>query len=64
MDMFDVYMCKYEIGTIIQDRMVNSPLQIVPPLHKALLDDIQWAQKNEVYLFFSYLFIYIICCVT
>jgi len=35
------------VGLLIHDRMINLPSQLVPPLHQALYDDIQWAMKNS-----------------
>lgn len=33
-------------GLMISRRMINTPLDVIPQLHKALLEDIQWAEKN------------------
>jgi hypothetical protein len=33
-------------GWMISKRMINTPLELVPSLHQAVADDIQWAIKN------------------
>lgn len=35
------------VGLVINERMVNLPYQLVPPLHSALHEDIEWAIENE-----------------
>lgn len=35
-------------GLIVNRRMLNTPYQLIPVLHQALLEDIEWAKKNEV----------------
>lgn len=32
-----------EVGLLLMERFVNLPLLLVPPLHKALIDDIEWS---------------------
>ena len=32
---------------LLNERMINLPYQLIPPLHKALLDDIAWAVSND-----------------
>lgn len=32
-----------ELGLLINERFVNLPPQLVPPLHKALIEDIEWS---------------------
>lgn len=34
-------------GLLINQRMMNTPYQLIPPLHQALLDDVEWATSNE-----------------
>ena len=34
-------------GLVISERLVNMPYQLVPPLHNALHEDIEWALENE-----------------
>jgi len=38
----------HPVGFIFNCRMVNVPPQIAAPLHQGLVDDIDWASKNEV----------------
>lgn len=35
------------LGLVLQDRVINMPQQLVPPLHQALMDDIEWAVKDD-----------------
>ncbi|CAI5745978.1 unnamed protein product [Peronospora destructor] len=35
------------VGLVLNQRMVNLPYQLVPALHSALHEDIQWAIENE-----------------
>mmetsp|Transcript_35789 Transcript_35789/g.47243 ORF Transcript_35789/g.47243 Transcript_35789/m.47243 type:complete len:326 (+) Transcript_35789:53-1030(+) len=37
-----------DTGLVVSRRMVNLPLQLIPPLHSALVDDIAWAKENEI----------------
>lgn len=37
----------------MNERMINCPMQAVPKLHEALVEDIAWAIENEV--MFSFL---------
>lgn len=32
-----------EVGLLFHERFMNMPLELVPPLHQALLDDIKWS---------------------
>ena len=34
-------------GLLVSERFVNLPLELVPMLHKAVLEDIQWSQTTE-----------------
>eukprot|EP00455_Lapot_gusevi_P018379 TRINITY_DN20028_c0_g1_i4.p1 TRINITY_DN20028_c0_g1~~TRINITY_DN20028_c0_g1_i4.p1 ORF type:complete len:235 (+),score=46.74 TRINITY_DN20028_c0_g1_i4:78-707(+) len=35
------------LGLILHDRLINMPIELVPMLHQALVDDIDWAVQNE-----------------
>lgn len=35
-------------GLLLQRRLVNLPLELVPELHKSLYEDIAWATENEI----------------
>ncbi|TDH68219.1 hypothetical protein CCR75_004489 [Bremia lactucae] len=35
------------VGLLINERMINLPYQLIPPLHSALHEDIEWAFENE-----------------
>jgi len=35
------------LGLLVQARMVNLPFQLVSPLHNAVLEDLDWAVKND-----------------
>ena len=37
----------HPVGLILQDRVINMPLELIPPLHQALLDDVAFAVQNE-----------------
>ncbi|CAM9193142.1 unnamed protein product [Sphacelaria rigidula] len=37
-----------KVGLLLSERMINCPMQAVPKLHEALLDDIAWAVQNEI----------------
>ncbi|KAF0554113.1 Protein BCP1 [Gigaspora margarita] len=44
------------IGLILSERLINMPVQIVPPMYKMLQEEIQWAvDDNEPYNFEWYL---------
>lgn len=36
------------VGLLVSERMINCPVQAVPMLHQALVEDIAWAVENEV----------------
>lgn len=36
------------LGLIVSRRILNVPNELVPPLHDALVQDVQWAQENEI----------------
>ncbi|KAF2010207.1 hypothetical protein BU24DRAFT_428221 [Aaosphaeria arxii CBS 175.79] len=45
-----------QIGLILTDRLLNMPHEIVPPMYKMLLEEIQWAlDEKEPYAFTHYL---------
>jgi protein BCP1 len=35
------------LGLLVQARMMNLPFQLVSPLHNAVLEDLEWAVKND-----------------
>lgn len=39
---------KGKVGLLVNERMINCPMQAVPKLHEALAEDIAWAVENEV----------------
>ena len=44
------------IGLLLTERMINLPVEIIPPMYKMLLEEIQWAkEENEPYEFSHYL---------
>jgi len=46
------------VGFIFSERLVNMPVQVIPPMYKMLADEMQWANdENEPYIFSHYLFI-------
>jgi protein BCP1 len=46
------------LGLIVSERLVNMPVEIVPPMYKMLVDEMKWANdEEEPYLFDSFLFI-------
>uniref|UniRef100_M4BTF8 BCCIP family protein n=1 Tax=Hyaloperonospora arabidopsidis (strain Emoy2) TaxID=559515 RepID=M4BTF8_HYAAE len=40
-------LCTKNVGLVLNERMVNLPYQLVPALHLALHEDIEWAMENE-----------------
>merc|ERR1719401_521519 len=32
-----------EVGLLLAERFANMPLALIPPLHRALIDDIEWS---------------------
>lgn len=42
-----------KVGLLVSERMINCPMQAVPKLHEALVEDIAWAVENEVSVSFS-----------
>ncbi|KAF2164973.1 hypothetical protein M409DRAFT_67654 [Zasmidium cellare ATCC 36951] len=47
-----------QVGLILNERFINMPHQIVPPMYNMLLEEIQWAlQDKEPYQFSHYLVI-------
>ncbi|KAL5534773.1 hypothetical protein ACEPAG_1237 [Sanghuangporus baumii] len=46
------------VGFIFSERLVNMPVQVVPPMYRMLTDEIKWAvDDNEPYRFTHYLFL-------
>ncbi|CAN0117555.1 unnamed protein product, partial [Ectocarpus fasciculatus] len=37
-----------KVGLLVSERMINCPMQAVPKLHEALVEDIAWAIENEI----------------
>ncbi|CAM9567119.1 unnamed protein product [Ascophyllum nodosum] len=37
-----------KVGLLVSERMINCPIQAVPKLHEALVEDIAWAVQNEI----------------
>jgi len=47
-----------QVGLVLSERLINMPVQIVPPMYQMLLDEIKWAlEENEPYNFDYLLFI-------
>ncbi|CAG8622577.1 7894_t:CDS:2, partial [Diversispora eburnea] len=46
---------KHDVGLILSERLINMPVQLIPPMYKMLKEEIQWA--NESYEFEWYLII-------
>ena len=45
-----------QVGLILSERFINMPNEIVPPMYRMLLEEIQWAnEENEPYTFSHYL---------
>ncbi|CAM9956733.1 unnamed protein product, partial [Heterosigma akashiwo] len=44
---FEEILDSNKTGLVISRRMINLPLQLIPPLHSSLQDDIDWAKENE-----------------
>ncbi|KAA8909034.1 protein bcp1 [Sphaerosporella brunnea] len=41
-----------QVGLILTERLINMPVQVVPPMYKMLLEEIEWAlAENEPYNF-------------
>eukprot|EP00897_Mesotaenium_endlicherianum_P009634 jgi/Mesen1/869/ME000114S10947 len=38
---------KRQVGLIVSERVVNLPVELTPPLHQALFDEILWATEDE-----------------
>ncbi|TFK57727.1 hypothetical protein OE88DRAFT_1618886, partial [Heliocybe sulcata] len=46
------------VGLVLSERLINMPVQVVPPMYRMLADEIKWAiDDNEPYRFDHYLFI-------
>ncbi|RHZ63277.1 hypothetical protein Glove_330g62 [Diversispora epigaea] len=49
---------KHDVGLILSERLINMPVQLIPPMYKMLKEEIQWAvDDNEPYEFEWYLII-------
>ncbi|KAF8839918.1 hypothetical protein BDN67DRAFT_1003345 [Paxillus ammoniavirescens] len=49
---------KYHVGLILGERLINMPVQVIPPMYKMLLEEIDEATEDgEPYKFTHYLFI-------
>jgi len=47
-----------QVGLVLTERLINMPTEIVPPMYAMLLEEIEWAVKdNEPYNFTHYLII-------
>lgn len=47
---------KFQVGLVLTERFINMPHQVVPPMYKMLLEEIQWANdEKEPYQFTHYL---------
>ncbi|KAL5535006.1 BCP1 [Sanghuangporus sanghuang] len=46
------------VGFVFSERLVNMPVQVIPPMYRMLMDEIKWAvDDNESYRFTHYLFL-------
>lgn len=39
---------KGRVGLVVSERLINVPLDLAPPLHQGLFDEISWATEDEV----------------
>ncbi|EPY51601.1 CDK regulator [Schizosaccharomyces cryophilus OY26] len=47
---------KAQVGLIVNERLINMPVQVIPPMYNMLLEEMQWAiDENEPYNFTHYL---------
>ncbi|EJD55116.1 hypothetical protein AURDEDRAFT_109577 [Auricularia subglabra TFB-10046 SS5] len=47
-----------QVGLVVSERLINMPVQVVPPMYRMLLDEIQWAiDDNEPYTFSHFIFL-------
>lgn len=47
-----------DVGLILCERLINMPVQVIPPAYRMLASEIQWAlEDNEPYAFSHYLFL-------
>ncbi len=37
---------QFHVGLILSERLINMPVQIVPPMYKMLQEEIQWAIED------------------
>lgn len=45
---FKTYISNPKSGILFNERLINVPDELVPPLHKCIYDDIEYAKKNGV----------------
>jgi len=46
------------VGLLLSERLINMPVQVVPPMYRMLTDEIQWANDdNEPYKFTHYILV-------
>ncbi|KAL1915097.1 uncharacterized protein VTP21DRAFT_7578 [Calcarisporiella thermophila] len=38
---------RHDVGWIVSERLVNMPVQIVPPMYKMLLEEVEWAVEDK-----------------
>ncbi|KAF8525254.1 p21-C-terminal region-binding protein-domain-containing protein [Hysterangium stoloniferum] len=47
-----------QVAFVFSERLINMPVQVVPPMYRMLSDEMQWAiEENEPYTFSHYIFI-------
>ncbi len=34
------------VGLLLGERLINMPVQVIPPMYRMLLDEIQWANEE------------------
>jgi len=46
------------VALVFSERLINMPVQVVPPMYRMLSNEMQWAiEENEPYIFSHYIFI-------
>ena len=45
------------IGLVLCERLVNMPVQVIPPMYKMLADEVKWAVADVRYITFISTFI-------
>lgn len=49
---------QHHVGFVFSERLVNMPVQVVPPMYKMLSNEVKWAiDDNEPYVFSHFLFV-------